>query len=173
MPNSDLRSPGAWRDLPAERVQRFDAELAPILKRYPDDRKASAMIPALRIGEHLFGHLTPEVMALAADRLGVSPARAEEVATFYVMFFSKPKGQHLVELCTNIGCSLTGADRIFEALKRKLGVENGGTTDDGRITFREVECLGSCGTAPAMLIDEEMVERVTLEKAERIVEELK
>lgn len=173
MPNSDLRSPAAWRDLPADRVQRFDAELAPILKRYPEDRKASAMIPALRIGEHLFGHVSPPVMALAADRLGVSPNRAEEVATFYVMFFTKPKGRHVVELCTNVSCCLTGADRIFEALKHKLGVENGGTTADGRITFREVECLGSCGTAPAMLVDEEMVERLTLEKVERIVEELK
>ncbi len=173
MPNPDPRATGAWSDLPADGVARFDAELAPILKRYPEDRKASAMIPALRIGEHIFGYVSPAVMALAADRLGVSPARAEEVATFYVMFNTKPVGKHVVELCTNIGCSLTGADRIFEALKRKLGVENGGTTADGRITFREVECLGSCGTAPAMLIDEEMVERVTQEKAERIVEELK
>ena len=130
------------------------------------------MIPALRIGEHIFGHLSPEVMALAADRLGVTPNRAAEVATFYVMFFTQPKGRHVVELCTNIGCSLSGADRIFEALKRKLGVENGGTTADGRVTFREVECLGACGTAPAMLVDEEMVERITPEKAARIVEEL-
>jgi NADH-quinone oxidoreductase subunit E len=85
------------------------------------------------------------------------------------MFNTRPVGKHVVELCTNVSCCLTGADRIFEALKRKLGVENGGTTADGRITFREVECLGACGTAPAMLVDEEMVERLTLEKVERIV----
>jgi NADH-quinone oxidoreductase subunit E len=169
MPNPDLRSQGAWQDLPADGVRRFDAELAPILRRYPQDRQASAMIPALRIGEHVFGYVSPPVMALAADRLGVSPARAEEVATFYVMFNTRPVGKHVVELCTNVSCCLTGADRIFEALKRKLGVENGGTTADGRITFREVECLGACGTAPAMLVDEEMVERLTLEKVERIV----
>jgi NADH-quinone oxidoreductase subunit E len=169
MPNPDLRSQGAWQDLPTDGVRRFDAELAPILRRYPEDRKASAMIPALRIGEHVFGYVSPPVMALAADRLGVSPARAEEVATFYVMFNTRPVGKHVVELCTNVSCCLTGADRIFEALKRKLGVENGGTTADGRITFREVECLGACGTAPAMLVDEEMVERLTLEKVERIV----
>ena len=127
------------------------------------------MIPALRIGEHLFGHLSPGVMALAADRLGVSPARAEEVATFYVMFNTRPVGKHVVEICTNVSCCLSGADRIFEALKRKLGVGNGGTSADGRVTLREVECLGSCGTAPAMLVDEEMLERLTLEKVERIV----
>ncbi len=173
MSNPEPGSPGAWSDLPTEVVRRFDAELTPILKRYPDDRKASAMIPALRIGEHIFGHLSPPVMALAADRLGVSPARAQEVATFYVMFNTKPVGRHVVELCTNVSCSLTGADIIFSALKKKLGVENGGTTSDGRITFREVECLGACGTAPAMLVDEEMEERLTLEKVERIVGDLK
>ncbi len=156
-------------DLPAEGVRRFDAELLPILKRYPEDRKASAMLPALRIGEHVFGYLTPPVMELAADRLGVSPARAQEVATFYVMFNTKPVGRHVVELCTNVSCCLTGADRIFHALKQKLGVENGGTTADGRITLREVECLGSCGTAPAMLVDEEMLEQLTLQKVEKIL----
>jgi NADH-quinone oxidoreductase subunit E len=173
MPNVDLRSPGARQELSPEAVQRFDAELAPLLRRYPEDRKASAMIPALRIGEHVFGWLSPPVMALAADRLGVSPARAEEVATFYVMFRTRPGGRHLVELCTNVSCCLSGADRIFETLKRKLGVENGGTTADGRITLREVECLGACGTAPAMLVDEEMEERLTLERVEKIVGDLK
>jgi NADH-quinone oxidoreductase subunit E len=173
MHNPDLRSPAAWRDLPAEGVARFDAELAPILKRYPEDRKASAMIPALRIGQHIFGWVSPAVMSLAADRLGVSPARAEEVATFYVMFNTQPVGRHVVEICTNVSCCLTGADRIFRALKEKLGVENGGTTKDGRITLREVECLGSCGTAPAMLVDDEMEERLTLKKVETILGGLK
>ncbi len=169
MPNPDLRSPGAWRDLPADAVAHFDAELAAILKRYPEDRKASAMIPALRLGQHIFGWLSPAVMALAADRLDVSAARAEEVATFYVMYNTQPVGRHVVEICTNVSCCLTGADRIFRALKEKLGVENGGTTEDGRITLREVECLGSCGTAPAMLVDEEMEERLTLRKIEDIL----
>jgi NADH-quinone oxidoreductase subunit E len=154
-------------------VQKFDQHLAPLLKRYPPDRKASAMIPALRIGQELFGHLSPDVMALAADRLGTSPARAEEVASFYVMFHTEPVGRHVVEICTNVSCCLSGADRIFDAMKAKLGVENKGTTADGRVTLREVECLGACGTAPAMLVDEEMEERLTLEKVERIVGALK
>src|SRR5690348_15022090 len=140
MPHSDPPSAGDWRTLPADRVQAFDAHLAPILKRYPPDRKASAMIPALRIGQELFGYLTPEIMALAADRLGTSPARAEEVASFYLMFHTKPVGRHVVEICTNVSCCLAGADRIFDALKSKLGVNNKGTTADGRITLREVEC---------------------------------
>jgi NADH-quinone oxidoreductase subunit E len=160
-------------ELPAEGVARFDRELAPILKRYPEDRKASAMIPALHLGQEIFGHLSPAVMRLAADRLGTSPARAEEVATFYVMLHTEPHGRHLVEVCTNISCSLTGGDHIFEMLKAKLGLENGETSADGRLTLREVECLGCCGTAPAMLVDDEQFERLTPDQVEKIVGALK
>lgn len=161
---------GAVEELPREAVERFERELAAVVKRFPPDRKAAAMLPALRLGQEIFGYCSPAVQKLAADRLGVSPARAEEVATFYMMFHTEPLGRHLVEICTNVSCCLGGAERIFEHLKRKLGVENGGTTADGRITLREVECLGSCGTAPAMLLDEEeMIERLDLQKVEQIV----
>jgi NADH-quinone oxidoreductase subunit E len=165
---------GAVEELPRDKVEKFDRELAAVVKRYPPDRKSAAMLPALRIGQEIFGYCSPAVQKLAADRLGVSPARAEEVATFYVMFHTKPLGRHLVEICTNVSCCLTGGERIFEHLKKKLGVENGGTTPDGRITLREVECLGSCGTAPAMLLDEaEMIERIDVKKVDEIVGGLK
>lgn len=169
MPNRDHGKTGGSPELPPDGIQRFDAELAPILKRYPEDRRASAILPALRIGQEIFGQVSPRVMELAAARLGVSPARAQEVATFYGMFHTAPVGRHVVEICTNVSCCLTGADRIYRALAQKLGVPGGGTTSDGRITLREVECLGSCGTAPAMLVDEEQHERLTLEKAEGIL----
>jgi len=104
-----------------------------------------------------------------AELLGVSPARVDEVATFYLMFHTRPLGRHLVEMCTNVSCCLTGAERIWAHLKKKLGVKPGETTADGRITLREVECLGSCGTAPAMLVDEEMHERLTVEKVDEIL----
>jgi NADH-quinone oxidoreductase subunit E len=161
------------QELPSEGVARFDHELAPILKRYPEDRKASAMIPALRIGQEIFGYLSPAVMRLCADRLGTSPARAEEVATFYVMLHPEPHGRHLVEVCTNVSCALAGGEHIFEMLKKKLGLENGETTRDGRITLREVECLGCCGTAPAMLINDKQLERLTPEQVEQAVGALK
>ncbi len=173
MADANHRTPGLAAELPPDKLAVFDAELGVILKRYPEDRKAAAMIPALRLGQEVFGWLSPPVQLLCAERLGTSPVRAEEVATFYVMLETHPHGRHVVELCTNIGCCLSGAERMFEALKRKLGVENGGTTADGRITFREVECLGSCGTAPAMLVDEEMHERLTLEKVEKLLGGLK
>jgi NADH-quinone oxidoreductase subunit E len=161
-------APGV-EDLPREKVERFDRELAEAVRRYPPERKASAMIPALRIGQEIFGHLSPAVQRLAAERLGTSPARAEEVATFYVMFHTRPVGRHLVEVCTNVSCCLAGGERIFQHLRRKLGVENGGTTADGRFTLREVECLAACGTAPAMLVDEEMHERLTPADVDRIL----
>ena len=166
-------SVGAVEELPRDKVAHFDRELLEILKRYPPDRQAAAMIPALRLGQELFGYLSPAVQRLAADRLGTSPARAEEVATFYVMFNTEPPGRHVVELCTNVSCCLTGGERIFEHLKKKLEVANGGTTRDGRVTLREVECLGACGTAPAMLVDEEMYERLDVAKVEKIVGGLK
>ena len=166
-------SVGAVEELPRDKVAHFDRELLEILKRYPPDRQAAAMIPALRLGQELFGYLSPAVQRLAADRLGTSPARAEEVATFYVMFNTEPPGRHVVEICTNVSCCLTGGERIFEHLKKKLEVANGGTTRDGRVTLREVECLGACGTAPAMLVDEEMYERLDVAKVEKIVGGLK
>jgi len=156
-------------DLPREKVEKFDHELALIVKRYPPDRMAAAMLPALHLGQEIFGWCSPEVQRLCADRLGTSPARAEEVATFYVMYLTAPIGRHLVEICTNVSCCLSGGERLFEHLKAKLAVKNGGTTADGRITLREVECLGACGTAPAMLVDEEMHERLDLQQVDQIV----
>jgi NADH-quinone oxidoreductase subunit E len=160
---------GADESLPHDKVERFDRELSHLLGRYPPDRKAAALIPALRLGQEIFGLVSSPVQALAADRLGVSPARAEEVATFYVMFNTEPTGRHVVELCTNVSCCLSGSERLWAHLQRKLGVAPGGTTADGRITLREVECLGSCGTAPAMLVDEEMHEQLTMERVDRIL----
>jgi NADH-quinone oxidoreductase subunit E len=130
------------------------------------------MIPALRLGQALFGHVSPAVQALAADRLGTSPSRAEEVATFYVMLETHPTGRHLVEVCTNVSCSLMGGDQLWAYLRQKLALQKAGTTADGRFSLREVECLGSCGTAPAILVDEEMHEQQTPQKVDAILKGL-
>jgi NADH-quinone oxidoreductase subunit E len=164
---------GGVEGLPREKVEQFDRELSRILDRYPPDRQASAMIPALRLGQTLFGHVSPAVQALAADRLGTSPSRAEEVATFYVMLETHPFGKHLVEVCTNVSCSLTGGDRLWAYLKQKLALAGAGTSADGAFTLRETECLGSCGTSPAMLVDEEMYEQLTPGKVDQILGGLK
>ncbi len=166
-------SVGASEALPRDQVEHFDRELAEILKRYPPDKKEAAMLPALHLGQHLFGWVSPAVKKLCADRLGTTESRADEVSTFYVMYNNQPIGKHLVEICTNVSCCLNGGERIFEYLKAKWSVRNGGTTADGRYTLREVECLGACGTSPAMLVDEEMYERLDVQKVEQILGGLK
>ncbi len=163
------RGPLEIAELPKDKVARFDAALPEILRRYPADHKEAAMLAALRRAQEIFGWLSPGAQKLVADRLGAPATRAEEVATFYVMYHTRPVGRHVVEVCTNVSCSLAGGFDIFEHLCATLGVENGGTTGDGRITLRQVECLGSCGTAPAMLVDEEMHESLTPKEVERIL----
>lgn len=167
------RGPQEIADLPKDKVARFDAALPEILRRYPADHKEAAMLAALRRAQEILGWLSPGAQKLVADRLGAAVTRAEEVATFYVMYHTRPVGRHVVEICTNVSCSLAGGYDIFEDLKAKLGVDNGGTTQDGRVTLRQVECLGSCGTAPAMLVDEEMHESLTPKEVERILGGLK
>jgi NADH-quinone oxidoreductase subunit E len=167
------RGPQDIAELPKDKVARFDAGLPDVLRRYPPDHKEAAMLAGLRLAQGIFGWLPAGVQKLVADRLGAPAVRAEEVATFYVMYHTKPVGRHVVEVCTNVACALTGGFDIFEHLKRSLGVENGGTTADGRVTLRQVECLGSCGTAPAMLVDEEMYEQLTPKEVERILGGLK
>ena len=167
------RGPQEIADLPKYKVARFDAALPEILRRYPADHKEAAMLAALRRAQEILGWLSPGAQKLVADRLGTAVTRAEEVATFYVMYHTRPVGRHVVEICTNVSCSLAGGYDIFEDLKAKLGVDNGGTTQDGRVTLRQVECLGSCGTAPAMLVDEEMHESLTPKEVERILGGLK
>jgi len=130
------------------------------------------MIPALRLGQKIFGRVSPEVQKLVADRLGAPAACAHEVATFYQMFDTERTGRHVVEVCTNVSCSLAGAEQILEKLEDRLKVKVGGTTADERITLREVECLGCCGTAPAMLVDEEQHEQLSPEKALAVLEGL-
>ena len=163
------RGPQEIAELPKDKVARFDAALPELLRRVPPDHKEAAMLAALRRAQEIFGWLSPAAQRLVADRLGAPVTRAEEVATFYVMYHTRPVGRHVVEVCTNVSCSLAGGYDIFEDLKRKLGVENGGTTGDGRITLRQVECLGSCGTAPAMLVDEEMHEGLTSQSVAKIL----
>jgi len=156
-----------------EAQARFDQGLEAILRRYPPDQKAAAMLPALRLCQDLAGHLSPAALQLVAGRLGVPPARAQEVATFYSLFFVEPKGAHLVDVCTNLSCSLCGAESALAHLEAKLKIRAGQTTPDRRITLREVECLASCGTGPVMQVDGEYVENLTAASIDAVLAGLK
>jgi len=158
--------------LSPEQQRRFDAEISEVLSHYPADRKQSAMLPALQLVQEMLGYLTPAAMVMVAKRLEVSPEKTAEVATFYSMLRLEPAGRYRLDLCTNVSCSLCGAEQILEHLKRRLGIGLGETTADGKFTLREVECLASCGTAPAMQINEKFQERLTPTSLDRLLDSL-
>ncbi len=136
----------------ADEQRTFDAQLSEILSHYPSDRKSAAMLPALRILQDLKGWLPPDGMKLVAERLEVTPERAYEVATFYTMFHTRKPGRYVIDVCTNLSCSLWGAEDLLAYLEEKLGVRSGHGTE--RVLLRETECLASCGTAPCLQINE-------------------
>ncbi len=133
--------------LSQESLSAIDAEVA----KYPADQKQSAVMGALRIAQTEKGWLTPELVEYVANVLDMPPIAAYEVATFYNMYDTQPVGRHKITLCTNLPCLLRGAGELGEHLKQKLGVEFGQTTEDGRYTLKEGECMGACGDAPMCL----------------------
>ena len=139
--------------------------------RFPDAR--SATIPALRLAQERHGWLAPEAFEEVADALGLTPAYCHAVASFYDMFHLAPVGEHLVEVCTNLSCGLSGAQRVVEAFESELGVRAGETTDDGEVTFRTVECLGGCGYATVVAVDNRYREHVKPDDVPSIVEAIR
>lgn len=150
------------------------AEIDHWVAKYPDDRKDSAVIPALSIVQEAHeGWLTEEMMDAVADYLGMPKVSVYEVATFYSMLQTKPVGRHKVALCKNISCMLRGADKILVHMENKLGIKLGETTPDGRITLiPEEECLAACTGAPMMTIDGHYHENLTLAKVDELLDGL-
>lgn len=140
------------------------------LTRYPIKR--AAIMPTLWLAQEEFGWLSPEVMTYVAELLELPPAFVASVASFYTMYYKRPVGRHHVQVCTNLSCVLRGADEIVDCLRARLGVGVGGTTGDGRFTLSEAECLGSCGTAPMMQINDDYWEDLTPERTLEIVDRL-
>jgi NADH-quinone oxidoreductase subunit E len=146
------------------------AEFERLLTRYPD-RKA-AILPALHLAQKEFGYVSGEAIAYIAGLVGTSSAEIEGVATFYTMYNRKPVGKYHVQICRNLSCSLLGAEHLIEHVSKKLGVPPGETTPDGKFTLAKVECLGSCGTAPVMQVNDEYHENLTVESIDRILDQL-
>lgn len=135
-------------------------------------RKEAALLPALYLAQREFGYISPEAMEYVAGLLGISPARVYEVATFYTMYNKEPVGKYFIQVCTNISCALRGGMELFAYLSKKLGISEGETTQDGRFTLIKVECLGACGNAPMMQINEDYYEDLTPEKVDEILNRL-
>jgi len=137
------------------------------------ETQQSALIPVLREVQDNFGWLSPQSMEEVAVILDLPPTGVQNVATFYTMFFTEPAGKHIVWVCRTLSCALKGAEHIEHHLCERLDLNTGDTTEDGSITLMEAECLASCGTAPAMLVDDTLYENLTREKVDNIIDSLK
>jgi len=143
-------------------------EIEEIKKRYPDRR--AALLPALHIVQREFGWLSDEAMRSVAKALNLTEAEVKGTASFYSMFRFRPMGRHIIQLCTNVSCMLLGAERLVDHLKHRYGLEPGGTTEDRRFSLMIMECIGACGTAPAMLVNNDFYDNLTEERIEEILD---
>lgn len=151
--------------------EQFIQRLEKLLKIFPD--KQSIVLPALHLVYEQFGYLDKPAIAEIAELSGVPNVYFEEAANFYTMFPTKPVGKYLIQVCQNISCTLMGASELIGYLKNKLGIEVGGTSADSLFTLVAVECLGSCGTAPMMQINDIYYENLTKEKVDQILAKLR
>lgn len=129
-----------------------------VIPRY--ETPLACVMPALHLVQHEHGWVPAQAMEEIAAFLGVKPADVMDCATFYEEYWLRPKGRHLISVCRSIACEFCGQPGVTEAIKAKLGIDVGETTDDGRFTLIELECLGACGGGPAILIDETLHESV-------------
>jgi NADH-quinone oxidoreductase subunit E len=144
------------------------------IKKYPADKKQSAVLAALREVQHENkGYLTVELMDAVADYLEMPKIAVYEVASFYSMLETKPCGRHSISVCTNISCMLMGSDNIVEYIEKKLGIKTGKSTKDGRFYLKcEEECLAACCGGPMMMVDHVFYEKLTPAKVDEILDKL-
>ena len=148
------------------------SKVSEIIKRYPQGKQKSALLPILHLAQDEFGGwLDTPVMDYVAVLLQIEPIEVYEVASFYSMYNLKPVGKYLFEVCQTGPCMLNGSDQIIDYIKQKLNIRVGGTTADGLFTLKTVECLGACGYAPMMQLGKTYREHLTKEKVDAIIEE--
>lgn len=150
-----------------EGLQEIDKWIA----KYPDEQRQSAVMSALMVIQEEHGYLNSDLMDSLAAYLRMPPISVYEVANFYSMYELDPVGKNLINVCTNISCKLCGSSKIMDYLQKKLKVQSGGTTEDGRFTLRSVECLGACVNAPMMQVNKDYHENLTEDKIDKILEE--
>ncbi len=155
--------------LSEQAYKRIDREIA----KFPPDQKQSAVMAALAIAQDEKGWLAPEVMQDIAGYLGMPAIAVQEVATFYAMYNLKPVGKNKITICTNLPCALSGGEKAAHHLKQRLGIDYKETTPDGQFTLLEGECMGACGDAPVLLVNNKrMCSWMSNDKIDALVEEL-
>lgn len=156
--------------LPPEMVAEFDREVV----KYPPERRLSAVIACLSIVQRDHGWVSPDHEKAVAEYLDVEPMYVHEATIFYDMFSPQPTGRYKISLCTNLPCQLTGGARVMKHLLDKLGIRDGGTSADGMFTVEHCECLGSCGDAPVLLVnDRDMCGHMSEERLDDLLDQLR
>jgi NADH-quinone oxidoreductase E subunit len=148
--------------------ERFTREILP---RY--ETKLAALLPCLHAVQHEYGWVPAQAMEEIAAFLGVTKAEVLDTASFYEEYWLRPKGRHLIQVCRSIACEVCGQPGITDAIREKLGIDVGETTDDGEFTLVELECIGACDCAPAALLDETLVENLTPANVGKAIDELR
>ncbi|RMG64154.1 MAG: NAD(P)H-dependent oxidoreductase subunit E [Calditrichaeota bacterium] len=146
-------------------------ELQALLARYPDKRAALLMV--LHLAQREFGWISQDVMKYIAEQLELPYGDVYDAVSFYTMFHTRPPGKYHLQVCHTLSCALRGAHQICQHIEEKLGIKEGEVTPDGKFSFVKVECLGSCGTAPVVQINEDYHENMTVEKLEQFLKTLK
>lgn len=156
---------------PKEKFAFAETEkLEKIFDQYPD--KKSATLPLLHLAQQQEGYITSSVINTIANLVDCHPAIVMDCVSFYTMFYTKPKGRHNIQVCQTLSCSLNGADILVDHVQEKFGIKPGQTSEDNKFSLMKVECLGSCGTAPVVQINNEYHEWLSSEKFDELLESL-
>jgi NADH-quinone oxidoreductase subunit E len=146
----------------------FEARFSEMLTHYPTKR--SVLVPTLLYAQDEVGYLSDEVIQEIAGRLGLTELDVRNVISYYSMLTTKPRGKYNVQVCTNIACMLRGGEELFHHCRKHLGIEHKGTTPDGMFTLEEVECIGACSWAPAVQVNYDFHENLTVEKLDKVLD---
>jgi NADH-quinone oxidoreductase subunit E len=152
-----------------ENQAKFDENVT----HYPPEQRKSAILYALYLAQGQLGYLTGNAMRFVAQQIGCSTADVEDVVSYYTMFYTKPVGKRVLNVCRTLSCALLGAERVTEELSHKLGIKPGETTADGEFTLIEVECLGACDRAPVVMVNDDWHERLAPEQVSQFIDDLK
>jgi len=150
----------------------MERKIDAIRRKYPETNTGAALLPVLWLCQETWGWISPGMMQAVGDRLGLSPAFVEGVTTFYTMYQRRPPGRYLLQVCTTLSCQLCGTAGLVEHLRKKLGIGFGETTPDGNFTLLDVQCLGACGEAPIIQINNDYYTGLTAESLDGILERL-
>jgi NADH-quinone oxidoreductase subunit E len=158
------------RVLPLEQYEKLDAFITTLNLNADDERRKEALIQVLHQAQHIFGFLPEEVQLHVANRFAVSHAEVSGVISFYNYFTTTPKGKHRINVCMGTACYVSGADKVLQEFEHILGIRSGQVTPDGKFSIDSLRCVGACGLAPVITIDDKVYGKVQPGKAQEILE---